>query len=381
MEENKTHGKEGEDEGVFFRFRDDLAVDNNSHRAGGIRRKIGRISFTTSSTIDGSRKEVADGFVQNTRTRPSRGIPCGIGQSASGDANPYVVVVGIIVHEKMGNASAAAGDGDGRRVGGIGGKSDVGSAASRNSGSHRNDVVSIRAGKQGRELNERIAGFIGIVKVSVKIRRAVPTERSKRACLDVAGGVCGGGAAKNPEGLVGGVVLAGIDVDEQLRLALFNRRQRKQSRRQKNTYRQPLAGCSLFAVRCSLFAVRCSLFAVRCSLFAVRCSLFAVRCSLFAVRCSLFSFFINMLKVFYNCQVLSSFLFRKSKTRLRNHCFRRLSSPKKKKVCVFFGEEDEEMNEAGFDGRIVEVLVCLRREKISWDMAGWIVRWSLGDWI
>ena len=41
-----------------------------------------------------------------------------------------------------------------------------------------------------------------------------------------------GAAAKNPEG-VGGGVLAGIDVKDQLRLALFNRRQRKQSRRQK----------------------------------------------------------------------------------------------------------------------------------------------------
>ena len=32
------------------------------------------------------------------------------------------------------------------------------------------------------------------------------------------GEICGGGAAKNPNGLAGGVVLAGINVDEQLRV-------------------------------------------------------------------------------------------------------------------------------------------------------------------
>ena len=32
------------------------------------------------------------------------------------------------------------------------------------------------------------------------------------------GEICGGGAAKNPDGFAGGVVLAGIDIDEQLRV-------------------------------------------------------------------------------------------------------------------------------------------------------------------
>ena len=32
------------------------------------------------------------------------------------------------------------------------------------------------------------------------------------------GEICGGGSAKNPNGLAGGVVLAGIDVDVQLRI-------------------------------------------------------------------------------------------------------------------------------------------------------------------
>ena len=37
----------------------------------------------------------------------------------------------------------------------------------------------------------------------------------------------GGGSTKNPEGLAGGIVLAGIDMDEQLRLALLEGNKRK----------------------------------------------------------------------------------------------------------------------------------------------------------
>ena len=52
--------------------------------------------------------------------------------------------------------------------------------------------------------------------------------------------------------------------------------------------------------------------------------------ALFAVRCSLFAVLIFH-KLVQSFLQLSSFLFRKSKTRLRNHCWRRLSSPIKKK--------------------------------------------------
>ena len=72
----------------------------------------------------------------------------------------------------MGNGSAAAADGNGRRVGGIGGKSDVGSAAARNSLSYRLDVYGVGAGKQGRKrdvfaLN---AGLVGVENVSAILR-------------------------------------------------------------------------------------------------------------------------------------------------------------------------------------------------------------------
>ena len=59
-------------------------------------------------------------------------------------------------------------------------------------------------------------------------------------------GFCSGGAAKNPEGFASWVVLARIDMDEQLRLGLFPRNQRKrgdEQRRYKATIKGPLANC------------------------------------------------------------------------------------------------------------------------------------------
>ena len=114
--------------------------------------------------MKGSCREVADGFVQNARTYPSRRISTGIGQSAPRDANSHLVKRGIIIQEKMGNGSAAAADGG--RVGGAGGKSDIDSASARNSLSDRIDVCGIRAGEQGRKLKVGIAGLVGVVNVS-----------------------------------------------------------------------------------------------------------------------------------------------------------------------------------------------------------------------
>ena len=55
-----------------------------------------------------------------------------------------------------------------------------------------------------------------------------PAERSDAIAISRAGGT-----AKNPEGLTGGVALAGINVDKQLRLALFdgNKKKRNDSQR------------------------------------------------------------------------------------------------------------------------------------------------------
>ena len=182
--------------------------------------------------IVGSRKEVADGFADDAGAHPSRSIPAGIVQSTSRDANPHVISSVIIIQEKMGNGSAATASGDGRRVGGAGGKGDVGSAASGNSGSHRVDVYGVGARKQGRELEVGIAGLVGVEEVSVIGRSEFPSVSivaNGGAYSDVTGVVCGRRAGENPEGLVGGVVLAGIDVDEKLGLGLFQRNQSKQS--------------------------------------------------------------------------------------------------------------------------------------------------------
>ena len=93
----------------------------------------------------GSRKEIADGFVQNAGAHPSGSIPARIGQSASRDPNPhYISQGGKIIHKKMGNGSAAAADGDGRRVDGVVGKRRPRAPNSCRSGSHKNNFRFIR---------------------------------------------------------------------------------------------------------------------------------------------------------------------------------------------------------------------------------------------
>ena len=85
VENDKTQRKEGEDEGVFLGFGDDLAVDPNLHRAAGICRKPG-----ASTVTECSRKEVANRFVDQAGARPSRRLPAGIAQTA-GSTNSHVI--------------------------------------------------------------------------------------------------------------------------------------------------------------------------------------------------------------------------------------------------------------------------------------------------
>ena len=63
--------------------------------------------------------------------------------------NSHVVFSVSIFHKKVGNGSAA--DGDRRRVGGVGDKSDIGLASTRNSGGYGLDVFGVGTGKQGRK--------------------------------------------------------------------------------------------------------------------------------------------------------------------------------------------------------------------------------------
>ena len=104
----------------------DRGVGDNLHRIVADR----PTNKSSHTIIESSCEEVADGFVNYAGARPTRRRSAGIRQTAPGDPNPQVIASVIIVHEKMGNASAVSADGDGRRVGGVVGKSDVGSAAS-----------------------------------------------------------------------------------------------------------------------------------------------------------------------------------------------------------------------------------------------------------
>ncbi len=209
---HKTEGKEAEDEGIFLRFGDDLAVDDNPHRAAGIRRKC-RLKC---GIIEGSRKEIADRFVQNAGTHPSRRIPAGIGQSAPRNTNPKAILITAISHPKVGNGSATAGNSDGRRVGGAGGK-DLRSSPSRNSLLNGLDVYRVGgAGKQGRERDGLVGRRVGVENVAVANPRVANREIAGGSDCTIT--ACSGRAAKNPEGLAGRVVLARINMDEQLRV-------------------------------------------------------------------------------------------------------------------------------------------------------------------
>ena len=84
----------------------------------------------------------------------------------------------------------------------------------------------------------RIAGRVHDEHVSVisgsgghKIPRVLKKESAAAACgSDVVITPSGRGSAKNPESLGGGVVLAGIDVNAQLRLVLFDGNKRRKHR-------------------------------------------------------------------------------------------------------------------------------------------------------
>ena len=139
----------------------------------------------------------------------------------------------ILIHPKAGNGSgASACDGDGGRVGGIGGKGDVGLASSRNAGQHRVPVCGVRAGKQGRKSQQLVVGAVGLVDVAAVAARINEPRVSSVIVSAASNAVKAGGAssrtaAKNPKGLVGWVVLTGIDMDEQLRLGLLQGNKRR----------------------------------------------------------------------------------------------------------------------------------------------------------
>ncbi len=117
--------------------------------------------------IEGSCEEVADGFIDDAGAPPSRRRSAGKGQSGSGDTRPHIIRNGIIIHEKVGNGSAGAADGDGRGVGGVGGKGDVRSAAAGNSLLNGLDVYGVGAGKQRREFEVGVVRLIGVENVSI----------------------------------------------------------------------------------------------------------------------------------------------------------------------------------------------------------------------
>ena len=135
----------------------------------------------------------------------------------------------------------------GKRGDGVGGRPKVGDSR----------IVEGRGGKrgQGKELGigkkrvadasgagvEAVLEFVGVAFVGCVCARQGAVSDVAVGCVQKHGGL--GAAAQNPEAMSFGAVLAGIDVDVELRLALFNRRPRKQSCRQQQGDGPSFAGC------------------------------------------------------------------------------------------------------------------------------------------
>ena len=84
-ENDKAQRKQTEDEGVFLWFGDDLAVDDNPHRVVPRRKSAGAASIFMIS--EGSRKEVANRFVNQARSHPRNSLSAPIKQVGRLDAN------------------------------------------------------------------------------------------------------------------------------------------------------------------------------------------------------------------------------------------------------------------------------------------------------
>ena len=244
VEDDKGEGKEGEEEGVFLRFGDDLAVDGDRQRAS----KSGQ---TTSNGSEVSRIKVADGFVEDAGSNPRRSLPASVKQVGRLNANAPTIPttstststhrIRILVHPKAGNGSgAAAGDGDGGRIGGAGGKT-LQPLSAGDALLHRFDVLGVSAGKQGRQGQQLVVGAVGVIEVAVVAFNGHRVSSVPVAAASDAGGASissGAAAGEDPDGLVG-VILAGVNIDEHLGLVLFQQRPRKQSCRQKKGYPPP----------------------------------------------------------------------------------------------------------------------------------------------
>ena len=160
MKENEGQRKQSKHKSVFFWFGDDAAVDAQSHSAAG---KI-RIQRRPDSHI--LNLKIPYRLFQQTRTHPRRRLSyvTPIVETAA-HPNANFISDGLIVEKHPINRSADGrrADGDGRRIGGAGGKGDVGSAAARDSGSHRSNVDGVGAGKQGREGDLRVGREVVLV--------------------------------------------------------------------------------------------------------------------------------------------------------------------------------------------------------------------------
>ena len=158
MKENKGQRKQTKDKRIFLWLRDDGAVEAQSHSTGKVR-------VQSRPVVHIPANKISNRLGQQTRSRPRRGLS-GIASIVEAAAHPNADLIGgrLIVEKHPINRAVDGrrADGDGRRVGGAGGKS-LRSSAAGNPLSYRFHVCRVGAGKEGRERDLRVGREVILV--------------------------------------------------------------------------------------------------------------------------------------------------------------------------------------------------------------------------
>ena len=241
---HKAQRKQAEDQSVFLGFGDDGTVNSETESVGRTREKSAGLGRRRQAA-EGSGSEVADGLFQQAGAPPPhrfRRRPA----VSEGSADAGADSVGGRVQKHMRDGLGVGADAKRGGVGGGGGKG-LRSSAAGNSSSDGIIVFGIvgagGGGGEGSQSEDGVAGRVDVGKgrggepggvliiVGVAGRSSDGTFRVVGAAKENEFCIGNGGAAKNPESVRGGVVLAGIDINVNLRLALVKRRHKEQGGR------------------------------------------------------------------------------------------------------------------------------------------------------
>ena len=228
MEEDKGKGKEGEDKGVFLRFGDDQGggrAGNHYPQVEASRIAYASVHITCRKSrraieifIGGGEGKIADGIGQSALPAPRNRGAVGVAErSCPGYAKAQRVGGMVVLQADVADGSGAGRGGDLRQAVSIGGQGMVGGRVVSGGSAGGEELSAGRVGEVaaggGEGEQDGLAGSV------VRVIRLRGDGGGKFGC---------GRAEESPDGCVVGVVLEGIDSEDELRLALFKRGKRKE---------------------------------------------------------------------------------------------------------------------------------------------------------